>query len=211
MLGKENGIKQTAEAKQYFSKVKKALIEAHVLVSPIFSKEFMIFSFASKHTIAGVLLQINEQNLEQPIAFYIQALRDSSLKYDIMKKQAYALIKSFKEFRVYILHSHSIVYVPSVAIKDIRTQSDPDGRRAKWISTFLEYDLEIKLKKLVKGQGLAKLMAQSNYEVLGVNFFDLCLENVAQVEGRKAHPDFVASSWYKDTYMSCKIFKLHLN
>ena len=31
-----------------------------------------------------------------------------------------------------------------------------------------------------------------------MNLFDLCSENVAQVEERKVHPDFVASSWYKD-------------
>lgn len=90
-----------------------------------------------------------------------------------MEKHAYALVKALKDFRVYILHSHSIVYVPS-AIKDILTQAEPDGRRAKWISTLLEYYLEIRPTKLVKGQGLAKLMAQSNCEVLGVNFFALC-------------------------------------
>lgn len=103
-----------------------------------------------------------------------------------------------KELRVYILHSHTIVYVPFAAIKDILTQAESDGRRAKWIATLLEYDLEIKPTKLVKGQGLAKLMAQSNCEVLGVNFFALCSENVAQVEERQVHPDFIASSWYKD-------------
>ena len=41
-------------------------------------------------------------------------------------------------------------------------------------------------------------MAQSNCEVLGVNFFDLCSKNVAQVEEMKVHPYFIASSWYKD-------------
>ena len=46
----------------------------------------MIYSFASEYTIVGVLLQKNEQNLEQPIAFYMKALRDSTLKYDIMEK-----------------------------------------------------------------------------------------------------------------------------
>ena len=120
-----------------------------MLVSPNFSKEFMIFSFASKHTIAGVLLRKNKQNLEQPIAFYSKALRDSTLKYDIMEKKAYASIKTLKEFRVYILHSHSIVFVPSAAIKDILTQVEPDGRRAKWITTLLEYDIEIRPTKLV--------------------------------------------------------------
>ena len=91
-----------------------------------------------------------------------------------MEKQAYACVKALKEFRVYILHSHSTGFVPYAAIKDILTQAEPDGRRAKWIATLLEYDIEIKPTKLVKGQGLAKLMAHSNCEALGVNFFKPC-------------------------------------
>ena len=108
------------------------------------------------------------------------------------------MVKALKEFRVYILHSHSIVSVPFASIKDILTQVELDGRRAKWIATLLEYDLEFRPTKLVKGQGLAKLTTQSNCEVFGVNFFDSCAENVAQIEERKVHPDFIASSWYKD-------------
>ena len=131
MLRKDNGIKWTIEAKQSFVDIKKALTGALVLVSPNFTKEFMIFLFASEHTIAGVLLQKNEKNEEQPIAFYSKALGDFTLKYDIMEKQAYACVKELKEFMVYILHSHSIVFVPSVAIKDILTQAKPDGRRPK--------------------------------------------------------------------------------
>ena len=107
-------------------------------------------------------------------------------------------MKALKEFRVYILHSHSIVFVPSAAIKDILTQLEPDGRRAKWIATLLEYDIEIKPTKLVKGQGLAKLMAQSNHEALGINFFESCIDTSAQQEEEQVHPDFLASPWYKD-------------
>ena len=86
MLKKDNNFRWSVEAKQSFTDIKKALSEAPVLVSPNFAKEFMIFSFDSEHTIAGVLLQKNEQNLEQPISFYNKALRDSTLKYDIMEK-----------------------------------------------------------------------------------------------------------------------------
>ena len=69
------------------------------------------------------------------------------------------LVKALKEFKVYIFHYHIIAYVPSIAIKDILTKSDPDGRKSKWIAVLLEYDLEIKPTKLIKGQGLAKMMA----------------------------------------------------
>lgn len=41
-------------------------------------------------------------------------------------------------------------------------------------------------------------MAQSSREALGMNFLALCSENVTQVEERKVHPNFIASSWYKD-------------
>ena len=78
-----------------------------------------------------------------------------------MEKQPYALIKALKYFRVYILHSHTIAYVPNTLVKDILSQ-DPDGKSGKWITTILEYDLEIKPTKLIKGQGLAQLMAESN-------------------------------------------------
>ena len=113
MLKKDSSFKWSVEAKRSFTDIKKAIIEAPVLVSPNFSKQFMVFSFASEHTIAGVLLEKNEQNLEQSIAFYNNDLRDSTLKSDIMEKQAYALVKELKELRVYIMHSHSIAFVPS--------------------------------------------------------------------------------------------------
>ena len=68
-----------------------------------------------------------------------------------MEKQAYDLVKALKYFRVYILHSHVIAHVPTAAVKGIFTQPDPEGRREKWIATLLEYDIEIKPTKLVKG------------------------------------------------------------
>lgn len=88
-----------------------------------------------------------------------------------------ALIKALKNFRVYILHSHTISYVPNAAVKDVLTQTDPEGRRGKWIVAMLEYDLEIKPMKLIKGQGLVKLMAQSNLHDLDINLITAVVED----------------------------------
>ena len=82
------------------------------------------------------------------------------MKYNIIKNQALALVKALKYFRVYILHSHILAYVPNTVVKDILVQIDLEGRRGKWIAALLEYDVEIRPTKLVKGQGLAKLMAE---------------------------------------------------
>ena len=76
-----------------------------------------------------------------------------------MEKQEFSLVKALKYFMAYILHSHIITFVPSAVVKDIPTQTDPDGKRGKWIAIVLEYDVEIRPTKLIKGQGLEKLMA----------------------------------------------------
>ena len=142
------------------------------LTSPNFDRDFIIFSFASKHTIVVVLLQKDDQGCEKPIAFFSKALRDAPLKYQIMEKHAYALVKTIKDFRVYILYSHVIAYVPSVVVKDILTEEGIEGKRGKWIANILEYDIEIKPTKLIKGQGLAKLMTETNCQALDINELD---------------------------------------
>ena len=79
MLRKDSDIKWTIEAKNYFNDIKKEITEAPVLISPYFSKYFIIISFSSEHTIVGVLLQKNKQNAEQPIALFSNILRDAEL------------------------------------------------------------------------------------------------------------------------------------
>ena len=86
MLKKGTGIKWTMEAKKSFESVKLALTQALVLISLDFSKHFLIFSFASKHTVVVVLLQKNLEGMEHPISFFSKALRDAPLKYNIMEK-----------------------------------------------------------------------------------------------------------------------------
>ena len=70
---------------------------------------------------------------------------------------------------MYNLHSHIISHVLTSAVKDILTQPYPKGIRGKWIAFLLEYDLNINPTKLIKGQGLAKLMAQSNYDLINLH------------------------------------------
>ena len=158
MLKKDREVKWSNQDKQSFEAIKQALVEAPILIAPDYTKYFAIFSFASEDTIAVVLLQKNSDNLEQPISFFSKTLRDSELKYNIMEKQAYALVKALKFFRIYVLHSKVLAYVPNSAVKEILVQPDSEGKRGRWIAKVMEYGVEIKPTKLVKGQGLAKLL-----------------------------------------------------
>ena len=86
MIRKGNEIKWTPKASTYFEDIKVALTKSLVLSSPNFAKYFILCAFALEHTIAGVLLQKDEQNFERPITYYNRTLRDSPLRYDIMEK-----------------------------------------------------------------------------------------------------------------------------
>ena len=79
-------------------------------------------------------------------------------------------MKALKSFRVYILHSKIISYVPSNNVKDMLVQPENKGKRGKWIVKLLEHDVELKTTKLIKGQGLEKLLIDSNCKALGLNY-----------------------------------------
>ncbi len=127
MLKKDIQVKWTEEAIKYFNLVKLALSSAPLLVSPDYTQDFILFSFSSEHTMSAVLLQKRDDH-KRPIAFFSKAIRDAALKYNIIEKQALALVKALKDFWVYILHSHILAYVPNTDVKDVLVQTDPEGR-----------------------------------------------------------------------------------
>jgi hypothetical protein len=119
MLRKDSEVKWTEAARHSFNAIKEAITTTPVLISPDFSKVFYIFSFASSDTITSFLLQKNVDDQEQSVAFFSKVLRDAEVKYELLEKQAYALIKSLKAFGVYILQAKVIVFVPSSSVKDV--------------------------------------------------------------------------------------------
>ena len=83
------------------------------------------------------------------------------MKYPAIDKQAFAVFKVVKHFFPYLLRSHTKVIVPHTAVRALLIQKEPRDRRGNGLTTLQEYDLEIKPAKLVKGQGLCKLVAEA--------------------------------------------------
>jgi hypothetical protein len=119
------------------------------------------------------------------------------------------MVKSLKDFRTYVLHSKIIAYVPTNEIKDVLVEPDNDGRRGRWLAKIQEFDLEVKPTKLVKGQGLERLLAESNFRVLGINNFELhdSLIDVEEIDDQaptiQIEDKFSSSAWCSDivTYL----------
>jgi hypothetical protein len=73
----------------------------------------------------------------------------------------------------------------------------------KWIVVILEYDIEIKPTKLIKGQGLSKLMFESNFHALDIKFL-VAVDEQEEQETPNVKEVFLNSPWYTDL-----IFFLH--
>ncbi|KAH9296454.1 hypothetical protein KI387_040042, partial [Taxus chinensis] len=151
MMKPQTCFKWDKEGKSAFEEIKKAIAKAPTLVSPDFNKDFIMYCYASEHTLFVVLAQKNDEGLEAPIAFMSCPLKNHELKYSQLEKHAYAVVKAVKSFRFYILNSHTVVMVPGSAIKSILTQQDPGAKRGSWMEKTQEFDLEIRPSNLVRG------------------------------------------------------------
>ena len=78
-------------------------------------------------------------------------MRDVELKYERIEKQAYDLVQELRDFRIYVLHSIVMDFVPINFVNTILAQPNTVGKRGRWISIILEFDLDIRPTKLVKG------------------------------------------------------------
>lgn len=78
--------------------------------------------------------------------------------------------------------------MPNVAIKDVLVQGDVEGKIGKWIAKIQEYDLDIKPTKLVKGQGLEKMLTKSNFQALGINLLTPVDEGTTEESEEKPDP-----------------------
>jgi len=60
-----------------YEEIKKRIASTPILVSPDYTKDFIIYSFTSKDTIVGILMQKDDNGDEKPIAFMSKPLCDT--------------------------------------------------------------------------------------------------------------------------------------
>jgi hypothetical protein len=100
-----------------------------------------------------------------------------------------------------VLQSSVTTFVPSSSVKEILVQPDSEGKRGKWIVKLLKYDLHIKPTKLIKGQGLAKLLSESNCKV--VELHQIFTQSNAPIihpgqDNIHVFENYSSSPWYRN-------------
>jgi hypothetical protein len=89
------------------------------------------------------------------------SFKGTELNYPVVDRQAYTVFKAVKHFRSYLLKSRTKVIVPYPAVRNLLVQKELGEKRANWVTSLQEYDLEITPAQIVRGQGLCKLVVDS--------------------------------------------------
>ena len=128
MIKKYFNFKWTKERREAFEKIKEAIAEDPTLWIPKFDNEFILYTFASDHSIVDVLTQKNEEGEEFPVSLMSIGLQGAELKYPSIDKQAFVVFKAMKHFCLYLLRSHTKIIVPHSTVRALLIQKEPGDR-----------------------------------------------------------------------------------
>uniref|UniRef100_A0A8R1DTV6 RNA-directed DNA polymerase n=2 Tax=Caenorhabditis japonica TaxID=281687 RepID=A0A8R1DTV6_CAEJA len=126
-----------------FETLKASLLSPPILIGPNLSKPFIIETDASLIAVAGVLLQRNDADQLQAIAFASRKLNKAERNYPPIEAEALAIVFSLQHFRQYILGTHVQVVTDHKPLTSLLRRKDLNGRLQKYQLSIQEYDLEI--------------------------------------------------------------------
>ena len=108
-----------------------AFSEIVTLAHPDFKKTFTVDTDASDYGIGVVFSQKNEQNREQPVAYFSRSLSKPERRFAVTRKKMLAVVKSLKYFRFYVLGHCLLVRTDHSALQWLRNFKEPVGQMAR--------------------------------------------------------------------------------
>ena len=115
-----------------FNTLKKALIQAPILQSPIWGKPFELMCDASNIAMGAVLGQHIERK-SAVIHYASRTLDEAQKNYTTTEKELLAIVFALENFRSYLLGSKVIIYTEHLALKHLLGKRESKKRLIRWI------------------------------------------------------------------------------
>ncbi|VDK45534.1 unnamed protein product [Cylicostephanus goldi] len=144
LLQKEVPFTWTEEHTKAFLSLKKALVNAPVLVSPVLGRPYHIHTDASTIGVGACLLQENpETGNQHPIAYCSRPLTKHEKNYAVIELEALAIVFALNHFYPYVANAKITLVTDHAPLKSLMHRSDLVGRLAKYQISIQAFDLEI--------------------------------------------------------------------
>ena len=100
------------------------------------------------------------------------SFKGDELNYHDVDEKLVVLFREVKHFQPYLLKSRTKLVVPYPVVRNLFVQKDLGDKRATWMKSLQEYNIEIKPSSVVRGKGICKLVDESTYlPVNNSNFY----------------------------------------
>ena len=126
-----------------FEKIKNALIRPPILEFPDFSKQFIVYTDASKVGLGVVLCNSNNK----PVAYYSRALKTSEMNYPVIDLELLGIVYGCKVLRPYLFGQQFILRCDHRPLVSLFAMKTPSVRRDKFRSYLEEFDFVVEYVK----------------------------------------------------------------
>lgn len=144
---KSNALQWTVDCEHAFDQLKYHLCSSPVLMSPDFSRDFVLQTDASDRGVGAVLSQIDKEGVEHPVAYYSCKLLPREEKYSTVKKECLAIKFGIQNFRVYLLGRPFTVETDHRCLEWLDRLKENNARLTRWSLSLQPYTFKVVYRK----------------------------------------------------------------
>lgn len=137
----------TKEAQLAFEKIKSLLSSLPVLINPDFSKKFYLHCDASDHGIGAVLIQLDSEGQERPVAYMSKKLNSAQRNYSVTERECLAVVEAIYRFRCYLELQEFEVITDHSSLVWLMRQTNLSGRLARWMLKLQAFKFSVSHRK----------------------------------------------------------------
>ena len=138
-----NRVNWGRDCQEVFDQLKKAQTESPVLVTPDWSRSFILQTDTSAYGLGYVLNQLNSKGKEHPIAYASKKLLPSEWNYSTLEREALAIVKGVKHFRTYLEGNPFTIQTDNNPLTHLNNLKDSHGRWARWALALQPYRFKV--------------------------------------------------------------------
>ncbi|KAL5828810.1 hypothetical protein ACOSQ3_018278 [Xanthoceras sorbifolium] len=121
-----------------FEKLKAMLVEAPIMVQPVSSKDYVIYSDASHNDLSCVLMQEGKV-----VAYASRQLKTHEQNYPTHDLELAAIVFALRIWRHYLYGEKCYIYTDHKSLKYLPTQKELNLRQRRWMELIKDYDCVI--------------------------------------------------------------------
>ena len=147
---------------QAFENLKRAMIDAPILIAPDSSKSFVLQTDASDYAMGAVLGQYDDNKVLRPVAFLSKKFTATERRYSTSERECLAIVVALHRFKIYLVNSTFEIQTDHRPLICMNSQCFVNDRLTRWSLLLQSFKYSI---TYIKGSDniVSDYMSRINY------------------------------------------------